>query len=58
MSKLVILTFTLQEAKTLATYLPHPSDSKVAHPDHGYRDAHRKLTAAVAKAEKPERRKV
>lgn len=58
MAKLIILTLTLPEAKALTTYLPHPTDSKVAHPDGGYRDAHRKLNAAIAKAEKPERRKV
>lgn len=58
MSKLVILTLTLQEARTLNTYLPHPSDPKVARPDGGYRHAHSKLNAAIVKADKPERRKV
>lgn len=58
MARLVIITLSLQEAKALLHYLPHPTSSIVAHPDGGYRDAHRKLSAAIVKADKPEVRKV
>lgn len=58
MATLVILTLSLPEAKALARYLPVPTNKEIAHPDGGYREGHRKLNAAIARAEKPERRKV
>lgn len=58
MAKVVIITLALPEAKALLSQLPHPTDAKIPRPDHGYRDAHRKLTAAIAHAERPEKRKV